>query len=113
AKQISDQSRQSIRLIFCRAEFDRDVLTLDIVGFLQAPAESGHKMRHVNERCTAEKPDHRHRRLLRARRERPGGRATEQRDELAPFHSITSSAMASTPDGMSRPSVWAVAIAIS
>jgi hypothetical protein len=30
--------------------------------------------------------DHRHRRLLRARRERPcGGRAAEQRDELAPL----------------------------
>jgi hypothetical protein len=27
-----------------------------------------------------------HRRLLRARRERPCGRAAEQRDELAPFH---------------------------
>jgi hypothetical protein len=33
-------------------------------------------------------------RLLRARRERPRGQAAaaEQRDELAPFHSITSSA---------------------
>src|SRR5262249_4943242 len=30
--------------------------------------------------------DHRHRGLLRARRERPCSRATEQRDELAPFH---------------------------
>jgi hypothetical protein len=37
--------------------------------------------------------DHRHRRLLRTRRERPCGRhAAEQRDELAPLHSITSSA---------------------
>jgi hypothetical protein len=43
--------------------------------------------------------------LLRARRERPRGcRATEQRDELAPFHSITSSAIADTPAGTSRPS---------
>jgi hypothetical protein len=30
--------------------------------------------------------------LLRARRERPSSRAAEQRDELASFHSITSSA---------------------
>src|SRR5262249_59529227 len=38
-------------------------------------------------------------RLLRSRRGRPGGcRAAEQRDELAPFHSITSSAMARSPD---------------
>src|SRR5262249_1548882 len=43
--------------------------------------------------------------LLRARRERPrSGRAAEQRDELAPRHSITSSAMARTPGGIVRPS---------
>src|SRR5262249_40620023 len=47
--------------------------------------------------------------LLRARRERPRSRrATEQRDELAPFHSITSSAMARSFGGISRPSVLAV-----
>src|SRR5215475_3649565 len=47
--------------------------------------------------------------LLRARRERPRcSRAAEQRDELAPLHSITSSAMASTPGGIMRPSVLAV-----
>jgi hypothetical protein len=47
-----------------------------------------------------EKPDHRHRRLLRARRERPRGRrAAEKRDELAAVHSITSSARASTLGG--------------
>ena len=34
-----------------------------------------------------EEPDHRHRRLLRARRERPGKcRAAEKGDELAPPH---------------------------
>jgi hypothetical protein len=38
--------------------------------------------------------------LLRTRRERPRGRrATEQRDELAPLHSITSSARASSIGG--------------
>src|SRR5262245_3520057 len=44
---------------------------------------------------SAEEPDHRHPRLLRAHRERPRNRAAEQRDELAPLHlpahSITSS----------------------
>jgi hypothetical protein len=35
--------------------------------------------------------------LLRPRRERPrGGRAADQRDEFAPFHSITSSARLSS-----------------
>src|SRR5262249_30692537 len=46
--------------------------------------------------------------LLRARRERPGGRAAEQRDELAAFHSITSSARASSVGGTVRPSALAV-----
>src|SRR5262249_40110247 len=47
--------------------------------------------------------------LLRPRREWPrGGRAAEQRDELATLHSITSSAVASRPAGMVRPSARAV-----
>ena len=47
--------------------------------------------------------------LLRARRKRPRRRrAAEQHDEFAPFHSITSSASASSVGGMSRPSVFAV-----
>src|SRR5262249_24521227 len=47
--------------------------------------------------------------LLRTRRERPRGhRAAEQRDERAPFHSITSSARASSVGGTSRPSALAV-----
>src|SRR6516225_2839814 len=47
------------------------------------------------------------RRLLRARRERPGCRGTDQRDEVAPLHSITSSAMASTPGGIVSPRAFA------
>ena len=47
--------------------------------------------------------------LLRPRRDRPRRRrAAEQRDELAPFHSITSSARASSDGGTSRPSAFAV-----
>jgi hypothetical protein len=46
--------------------------------------------------------------LLRARRERPRGGAAEQRDELPPFHSITSSASASSVGGMSMASALAV-----
>ena len=43
-------------------------------------------------------------RLLRACRERPGSRATDERDELAPTHSITSLARASTVSGRVMPS---------
>src|SRR5262249_15905897 len=46
--------------------------------------------------------------LLRARRERPRGRAAKKRDELAPSHSITSSAVESSGGGTSRPSARAV-----
>jgi hypothetical protein len=51
----------------------------------------------------ADEADDRHRRLLRMRHERPCcGRATEQRDELAPFHSMTSSARASSVGGTGK-----------
>ena len=54
----------------------------------------------ASDASTSEEPDHRHCRLLRARRERPRRRrAAEQRDELAPLHSITSSARGSSIGG--------------
>jgi hypothetical protein len=55
------------------------------------------------------KSDHRHRRLLRARRERPRRcRTAEKCNELAARHSITSSATASSWSGTSRPRALAV-----
>src|SRR5262249_16725377 len=91
---------------------DNNVLTLDKAYFLDTRAERSDvvvgpplKWR----RTTGEKPNHRHRRLLRARRERPCGSAAEKRDELAPLHSITSSASASSLSGTSSPSALAVA----
>ncbi len=70
-------------------------------------------MRQNRHRSAADLPcknaNHRHRRLLRARRERPRHRrAAEPRDELPPSHSITSSARPSSVGGMSRPSALAV-----
>src|SRR5262249_7672479 len=47
-------------------------------------------------------------RLLCACRERPSRSAAEQRDELAPFHSITSSARTNRVSGIVRPSALAV-----
>src|SRR5262245_23911879 len=46
--------------------------------------------------------------LLRARHERPCGRAADQRDELPPPHSMTSSAVASSVGGTVKPSILAV-----
>src|SRR4029450_11528100 len=73
-------------------------------GFAQASSKCLHQMRGVLGGPSAEISDHRHRRLLRARRERPRHRcAAEQRDELAPFqlieeHSVPSQAGAGLQD---------------
>src|SRR6516164_5379076 len=66
------------------AVFDRHVPTLSIAGLPQTATERLHEICAFIVRPRAEKSDHRHRRLLRAPRERPRRRATEQRYELAP-----------------------------
>ena len=110
ANQIGRQCRQPIDLILRPAVYDRQVLALDIAGLLQALAKCAQTVRDRVRRCGVEEPDHRHRRLLRARRERPRSRrAAEKRDELAPLHhSITSSARSRNGSGMFRPSALAV-----
>src|SRR5262249_1091954 len=90
------------------AILDCHILLLDVADFSQRLVERRQgRMR----RSSVEKPDPRHRRLLRARRERPRDRrAADQRDELtAGAHSITSSARASSIGGISMPSNLAVA----
>src|SRR5207245_2754704 len=74
----------------------------------QALTERGHEVRVCIGGSAAKKPDNRHCRLLRARRERPCRCTTENRDELPPSHSITSSARASNEGGTVRPSAFAV-----
>src|SRR5262249_7922106 len=76
---------------------------------LQPLSKRAQTLHVVLKRCGAEEADHRECRLLRARRERPRGRAAEQRYEhAAATHSITSSARASSVGGTSRPSALAV-----
>src|SRR5215831_15391062 len=98
-----------MELMFRRAVFDHDVLALDEACFLQALTEGGHEVHSVSERGVPQEPDHRHLRLLRARRQRPRCSAAEQRDELVALHSITSSARASSSGGISSPIAFAVA----
>src|SRR5262249_17938111 len=90
---------------------------LDCNGAPLAPAklaqplyERGDPMPQGRSRAGTEEPDGRQlRRLLRARRERPRGcRAADQRDELAPRHSITSSTRPIIGRGTVRPSALAV-----
>src|SRR5262245_26078379 len=85
-------------------------MALDEARYFEALTERGHPLRGLGERRRAvEKSDYWHRRLLRARRERPsGGRTAEQPDEIAAFHSITSSARTKNVSEIARPSVLAV-----
>src|SRR5262245_43212388 len=83
--------------------FDRHVLAFEVAGFIQAPPEGSHTVGGGLGRPRVEPPDHRHRWLLRASRQRPRRRrAAEQRDELAPLHSMTSSASCWRCKGTSR-----------
>src|SRR5262245_44194586 len=87
ADEIIGECGQSIVLAIGPAVLDRRILALDIAGFAQAPTESGYAGGECYSRSAVEETNHRHRWLLRARRERPRRRrAAEQRDELAAFH---------------------------
>jgi hypothetical protein len=65
---------------------DRHVLPLDIARLLEAFAKRSTQARGVLRRATVDETNHRHHRLLCARRERPNRRVADERDELAPFH---------------------------
>src|SRR5262249_33145070 len=93
ANEIGGERRQAIVLTFRPAVFDGHVPAFDVTGFAQALTECVNSSCERGRRCTMQKPDDRHRSLLRTRPERPRGRRTaEQRDERAAGHLITSSA---------------------
>src|SRR5262249_29366337 len=86
------------------AIFKRNVLAFQIAEIVQALPESIPHRRIIDD-ADARNPSL----LLRARRDRPTSRrAAEQSDELAPFHSITSSASSWIEFGTLRPSALAV-----
>src|SRR5262249_4640977 len=89
---------------------NRDILALDIAGLFQTLAKSAQAFRDSVRRSRIEEANHRYRRGLRVGCQWPcSPRAAEQRDELAArYHSITSSAPASSVVGRSTPSVLAV-----
>src|SRR3984893_2825246 len=87
--QIGRQFRQSIVLVVRPAIFDGHVFALDMAGLAQALAERANTVGVLVARCEVEEPDHRHRLLLRPRRERPcGRRAAEKRNEIPPPHGV-------------------------
>src|SRR5262249_16976844 len=104
---ISRQYWQSVILTVGPTEGDVNVLAFDIARVPQSQPKCHLIPSRFARRPAAEEPDHRHRRLLRARRERACSRAAEQRYELAPLHSITSSARSRNDSGMVKPSAFA------
>src|SRR5262249_36363031 len=86
--QLGCQRRQSVVLTVRPAVFYRYILALDVADFAQALPEREQTVCERDSRSTAEEPDHRHRRLLRTRREWPRGRraAAKQDDEIAPSY---------------------------
>src|SRR5262249_37464479 len=107
--QIGHHRGQAITMPVRPAVFDGDVFAFDKTRFFQTALECGHERSPFCGGWATKKADHWDSPMLRARRARPRHRrAAEQRDELAAFHSITSSARASSVAGTSRPSAFAV-----
>jgi hypothetical protein len=92
------------------AKLDDDVLALDVAEVAQARPQRLHPARASRSGPEIQVSDPSDFcRLLRARRVRPRRRrATEQSDELAPPHSITSSARNRNDSEIVRPSTFAV-----
>src|SRR6516225_9624623 len=89
--------------------FQAHVLAVDVTDLAYPIAECGPIACSVFGRRSIHDRNHRHRRLLRPRRERPCRRAAEQRDELAASdHSMTSSASESRLSEILMPSALAV-----
>src|SRR5262249_38855205 len=94
--------------------FDADIAVFNIAGLIEALTERVQAELVLGWGLAAEISDHRHRRLLRPRRQRTRrSRGADKREERAAVHrwvghSITSSAMARTPGGIVRPSILAV-----
>src|SRR6516225_10292848 len=83
---LGHQCRHTIELILCPTIFDHDIAAIDETGFAEALTKCRGEMGASIGGALMEKPDHRHRRLLRERCERPRSRAAEQRDEVAASH---------------------------
>jgi len=97
ADEVGGQCGQPIVPILCPAVFDRHILSFDIAGFAQALAERGYIWRIRAGRGAAQKADHRHRLLLRAGDERPGGSAAQKGDEMPSLHEVLASLVRGKP----------------
>src|SRR5262249_33134923 len=82
---VSGKSRQSFVMALGPVILDGGVLASDHTCFVQAAVKRTEDVCGIAKPPAAEETNHRHR-VLRARRQRPRGRAAEQRDELAAVH---------------------------
>ena len=85
---IGSERRQAIVMALCPAIIDPQILSLCIAHFFQTTAEARNEMRQRHGGGDVQKPDHRRRGLLRARRERPRSGAAECRDKVSPSHCL-------------------------
>src|SRR5262249_187254 len=86
SNQIGSQARQLVIVSIGPPVFNRYVTAFIITASAETLMECRHKVFRCAGRCLIEVANHRHRRLLRARRERPCRRAAEERDELTASH---------------------------
>src|SRR5258707_622992 len=92
----------------CPSVLNPHISAVGITNLSETFVKPGEILTPRFERCSMKNPDHWHR-LLRARRERPRHcHPADERDELAPSHSINSSARPDRGSGMVIPSVLAV-----
>ena len=104
--QLSSQFGEAAHLSVVRSKFVSNAPPLNVTRLAHRIPEKPPKLLPARS-PNHQNADYRHNRLLRVRRERPRRRrAAKHRDEVAPLHSITSSARASTDVGMSSPSAF-------
>src|SRR5262249_4369275 len=85
ADEVGHERRQAVVLAGKPVVLDRHVLALDVARFAKAFTKRGCMAYGTIERSTAEKPHHRHRRLLRVRRQGPRRpRAAESSQQSPP-----------------------------
>src|SRR5215469_10719710 len=107
AHQIVRQIWQAVQIAMREPDFESDIATVDISELPHALSKAFQVRLEGLRGSGAQNTDDRYAALLSASHHRPKRNANE-RDELAPPHSITSSARASRVGGTTSPNVLAV-----
>src|SRR5207249_7638635 len=107
ADEIGDQCGQLIIAVLRPTIINGYVLSLDIASFAQTLEKPSHQKRIIRAGLPAqEETDHRHLLLLGAQGARRSHRSAQQEYQLAPPHSMTSSARARIDGGTSGRGIW-------